>query len=129
MKLFSIALLLMAACESGPPPKPAELPPTDGPALPDPGPRHGYSVSILPSSVTRLPGESQQFRIIVQGGDVDVRWRLSGPGDFPEWGTIDQNGLYRAPERPPRGPVLVLADAEVRGRKIATVSAVVEIVK
>lgn len=120
-------LLVLASCTSGPPPRPAELPEEDGPALADP--KHGYAISILPSFVSRHPDELQQFRVVVQGGDLHLRWRLEGAGDPTEWGTIDENGLYRAPSKPPRGPVQVLADVEDRGRRIGTVGAVVEVVR
>lgn len=124
MKFFWVPLIL-AACSSGPPPRPVDLPDPAGPDLPTPPPRRGYSLTIVPSMVTRQPGEAQQFRVIAQGGDVDVRWSLSGPGDFSTWGTIDERGLYRAPAKAPAGPVRIVADIETRGRRIGTVSALV----
>jgi hypothetical protein len=92
-------------------------------------PKHGYAISILPAIVARKPGEAQQFRVTVQGGDLSVRWRLAGVGDHTEWGTIDEHGLYRTPSKVPKGPIQVIADVEDRGRRIGTVSAVIEVVQ
>jgi len=75
---------------------------------------------IRPSVVHVAPGQQQQFRIlqphwllsttVMQG----VKWSVNDiPGGNAEIGTIDSNGVYRAPEKAPKPhEIHICADAE-----------------
>jgi len=72
----------------------------------------GVSVSVSPTSAMVAAGASQQFTATVQNAsDSPVTWSVNGvTGGTASTGTIDANGLYRAPaEAPASGTVQVQA--------------------
>lgn len=65
--------------------------------------------TISPSLVHLEPGQAQQFRLVMvatrlMAADVpkEVKWSVNDVrGGDAKWGTIDDNGVYRAPETAP----------------------------
>ncbi|MFH1739927.1 MAG: hypothetical protein ABIH23_13030 [bacterium] len=76
-------------------------------AQPDSGPGRAF---VRPSLVKLRPGETQQFKAIMEpqylraaGLAHNVKWSVDNiPGGNKELGTIDTNGLYRAPAKTPK---------------------------
>jgi hypothetical protein len=67
---------------------------------------------IRPSLIKLAPGDRQQFKIIMIATRLnqaylakEVKWFVNNiPGGNKELGTIDANGLYRAPQKSPTPP-------------------------
>ncbi|HEX7880960.1 MAG TPA: hypothetical protein VF720_16230 [Candidatus Eisenbacteria bacterium] len=74
-------------------------------------PGRGTAVLISPREVTVEPNAEYQFEAMLLGGvPGGVTWSLVAPGDGVDWGQIDANGMYTAPNGLPSPPtVTVLA--------------------
>jgi len=79
------------------------------PDLPAQPVRRLHRATIQPSLIRLQPGERQQFRILMKQrldpvmAAKDVRWAVNDiPGGNTEFGTIDSDGVYRAPAVAPK---------------------------
>jgi len=74
------------------------------------------TISISPTSVTVAAGATQQFTptVTVTGSTNNaVNWSVSGvQGGDAVHGTIDTNGLYKAPAAPPKSAITVTATSQ-----------------
>jgi hypothetical protein len=67
------------------------------------------TVGVTPDSVTVAAGTTQSFSAILTGSVAGstVKWSISGQGcSAGACGTIDQNGMYKAPSQVPAHPLI-----------------------
>lgn len=93
-----------------------------GRAGPNRGPATVPRRAVIKPTLAKLkPGQTQQFSIILRPGTLEpasmperVQWSVNAiPGGSAELGTIDANGLYRAPRQAPTPPEIHIC-AEVK---------------
>ena len=76
-----------------------------------PGDVTGPLVTVVPDHATLETGESIDFDVTITGTDNDaVIWRILAD---PAPGTIDQDGVYTAPDTVPE-PAVVIIEAEAQ---------------
>jgi len=80
--------------------------------------KHFFDVKVVPQRSILPSGKEQQFRVVVKREDIVV------PPKFVHWevssnrlGKIDENGLFKAGDRPGRGQVV--ASVEVDGLRLS----------
>jgi hypothetical protein len=75
----------------------------------------GVAISVSPTSTTVAAGATQQFTAMVTGNsNTSVTWGVSGAGcSGAGCGTIDSNGLYRAPAALPSPATVTVTAASV----------------
>lgn len=83
----------------------------------------GISMSIAPATATVATGATQQFTVNVTGApDNKVWWYVNGGSAN---GMINSNGLYKAPNSAPAGPVTIRAVLTINSEKQASATVTV----
>jgi hypothetical protein len=83
-----------------------------------------FTMSLSPSSADLLPAGTQQFTANLQGiSNTDVIWGVDGiSGGNSTVGTIDANGLYRAPNATGGHVIAVTSAADLSGSVQANIT-------